>query len=192
MTDRDDAGLEAWRAMLLAYNAAMRAIDSELARADTIPLTWYDVLLELNAAPERRLQMQELGRRVVLSRTRVSRLVDEMVRAGLVEKTRDDTDRRVVWACITTSGGRALRRTAPLYLSGIEKHFAVHLTSEEKAVLATALTRVTGAHAGGLCAPGSRPGRAGPQQSMPEPVAGRSPRPGGTAPPTTTRQAAAR
>jgi hypothetical protein len=132
----------------------------------------------------------------VLSRTRVSRLVDEMVRADLVEKTRDDDDRRVVWASITTAGARALRRTAPLYLSGIEKHFAVHLTSEEKAVLATALTRVNGAHAEGMCPPGSRPGRAGPR-SVAEPVAvrtGRTRRTGSghTTPPSAASPAAAR
>src|SRR3954468_8756310 len=80
---RDDTGLRAWRAMLLAYNAAVRAIDTELAGAHAIPLTWYDVLLELDAAPDRRLRMQELADRVVLSRTRVSRLVDEIAAAGL-------------------------------------------------------------------------------------------------------------
>jgi DNA-binding MarR family transcriptional regulator len=147
MTDRNDVGVRAWRAMLLAYDAAMRAIDAELARAESIPLSWYDVLLELRAAPEGRLQMQELSRRVVLSRTRVSRLVDDMAAAGLVDKVRDGADRRVVWATITTEGRAAFRATAPLYLRGIEDHFAAHLTDEEKAVVATALTKVTAAHA---------------------------------------------
>lgn len=32
--------------MLQAHSSALRAIDAELARAATIPLTWYDVLLE--------------------------------------------------------------------------------------------------------------------------------------------------
>ncbi|HEV7653432.1 MAG TPA: helix-turn-helix domain-containing protein [Mycobacteriales bacterium] len=145
MTDRDDAGTAAWRAMLLAHAAALRAIDADLAGAKAIPLTWYDVLLELRAAPEGRLQMQELGRRVVLSRTRVSRLVDDMTRPGLVTKIRDSGDRRVVWATITAAGVRALRETAPLYLRGIETHFSAYLTGEEKAVLATALTKVAAA-----------------------------------------------
>jgi DNA-binding MarR family transcriptional regulator len=139
MTD----GLGAWRAMLQAHSAALRAIDAELARAATIPLTWYDVLLELRGADEGRLQMQELGRRVVLSRTRVSRLVDEMVIHGLVGKVRDEDDRRVVWATITADGVAALRRTAPLYLRGIETHFSAYLTDTEKAVVETALTKVS-------------------------------------------------
>jgi hypothetical protein len=38
------------------------AIDAELAHAHAIPLTWYDVLLELNAAPDRRPTSIHLGR----------------------------------------------------------------------------------------------------------------------------------
>jgi DNA-binding MarR family transcriptional regulator len=128
--------------MLLAYNAAMRTIDAELARAHAIPLTWYDVLLELNAAPDRRLRMQELADRVVLSRTRVSRLVDDIVAAGLVTKTREEDDRRVVWTTITDRGRAELKATAPLYLRSIQTHFASHLTADEQAVVAAALTKV--------------------------------------------------
>ncbi|OXM72779.1 MarR family transcriptional regulator [Amycolatopsis sp. KNN50.9b] len=133
--------------MLLAYNAALRAIDSDLTRAGTIPLTWYDVLLELNAGPRRRLRMNDLADRVVLSRTRVSRLVDEMVAAGLVTKIRDEEDRRVVWAAMTDEGASAFHGTAPRYLRGIEQHFAQYLTEEEKQVMAAALTKVRKAHA---------------------------------------------
>jgi DNA-binding MarR family transcriptional regulator len=139
----DDTGLAAWRAMLQAHSSALRAIDAELARAATIPLTWYDVLLELRGAEDGRLQMQELGRRVVLSRTRVSRLVDEMTAHGLVGKVRDEDDRRVVWAAITDEGVAALRKTAPLYLRGIEAHFSAYLTDTEKSVVAAALTKVS-------------------------------------------------
>jgi DNA-binding MarR family transcriptional regulator len=101
------------------------------------------VLLELRGADDGRLQMQELGRRVVLSRTRVSRLVDEMTVPGLVGKVRDEDDRRVVWATITDDGVAALRKTAPLYLRGIETHFSAYLTGTEKEVVATALTKVS-------------------------------------------------
>ncbi len=63
-----------------------RAIEADLAEQGGISLWWYDVLLELEWAPERRLRMQELGARAVLSRTRVSRIVDELVDAGLAER----------------------------------------------------------------------------------------------------------
>ncbi|WP_229874397.1 MarR family winged helix-turn-helix transcriptional regulator [Amycolatopsis deserti] len=153
MDTADDTGLAAWRAMLLAHDAALRAIDSDLTRAGTIPLTWYDVLLELNAGPQRRLRMNDLADRVVLSRTRVSRLVDEMVAAGLVTKIRDEEDRRVVWAAMTDEGASAFRRTAPQYLRGIEEHFSQYLTDEEKRIMTAALTKVRDAHTGVISTP---------------------------------------
>ena len=82
----DDARIDAWRSLLLAHSRVLRAIEADLARKRLLPLRWYDVLLELNGAPARRLRMQELASRVVLSRTRVSRVVDELVREGLVER----------------------------------------------------------------------------------------------------------
>lgn len=133
--------------MLQAYNAALRAIDADVQRAGGVPLTWYDVLLELNAGRARRLRMNDLAHRVVLSRTRVSRLVDEMRVAGLVDKVRDDKDRRVVWAVMTRAGARAFRLTAPRYLRGIEMHFSRYLSDSEKQTLATAFEKVRAAHA---------------------------------------------
>ena len=142
----DEAGLQAWRAMLLAHAAALRAIEITLNDAGHIPLTWYDVLIELNAAPGGRLRMVELGERVVLSRSQVSRIVDQMAAVALVTKTRDSRDGRVQWAAITEKGVEAVLVTAPIYLRGIEKHFSRYLTADEKPVLTSALTRVAVAH----------------------------------------------
>src|SRR5829696_5991277 len=46
-----------WRALLLAQDAVVRAIEEQLSRAGVIDLSSYDVLLELNAATDRRLRM---------------------------------------------------------------------------------------------------------------------------------------
>ncbi len=92
-----------------------------------MPLSWYDVLLELNSAPDRRLRMTELGARAVLSRERVSRVVDELERAGLVRRERNPDDGRSLLAVITDEGRARLRAAAPTYLAGIERHFGAHL-----------------------------------------------------------------
>jgi hypothetical protein len=63
--------------------AVVRTIEREVEDATGLPRSCYDVLLELDAADQGRLRMQELGARVVLSRTRVSRLVDEIARTGI-------------------------------------------------------------------------------------------------------------
>lgn len=142
----EELEVAAWRSLLLAQNAALRAIEVQLSAAGQIPLTWYDVLLELNAAPGRRLRMQELAARVVLSRTRVSRLVEELLRAGLVCREPDPADGRGAFAVLTDTGRSRLRAAAPAYLQGIREHFAHHLDDDELRMLRVALDKVTAAH----------------------------------------------
>jgi DNA-binding MarR family transcriptional regulator len=136
----------AWRTLLIAHHRAVRAIEADLDAVGTIPLTWYDVLLELRATPDG-LRMQDLGERAVLSRSRpVSRLVDELEAHGLVDRTRDPDDGRATIAKITPAGEAAFRATAPVYLAKIDEHFNSHLTNRERAVITQALQRVVDAH----------------------------------------------
>jgi len=128
--------------MLIAHNRALRAIEVDLADAGAIPLTWYDVLLELHGA-DGPLRMTELGERVVLSRTRVSRLVETK---GLVERTPDSVDGRAIVASITRAGHRALSKAAPIYMDGIARHFTEHLTAPQQRAIAAGLNRVVAAH----------------------------------------------
>jgi DNA-binding MarR family transcriptional regulator len=141
---RDDVA--AWRALLLAHNRVVRAIEADLAAAGVIPLSWYDVLLELRTAVDG-MRMQELGERAVLSRTRISRIVDELETAGLVERRADPDDGRATRAVITAAGERAFRETAPVYLARIEDRFTRHLLGLEQRTIAAALERVIAANA---------------------------------------------
>ncbi len=146
MTHDDEPDIAAWRALLLTQNAVLRAIEADLEGAGCMPLTWYDVLLELNASEDRRLRMQELASRTVLSRTRVSRLVDELVAEGYVSRAPDPADGRVSFAVLTPAGRTVLRQAAPVYLAGIRRHFTDHLTATERSRLVTTLGKVIAAH----------------------------------------------
>lgn len=143
---RDDLGVSTWSVLLRAHAAVVRVIEREVEEATGLPLSWYDVLLELDAAAEGRLRMQELAGRVVLSRTRVSRVVDEIARAGMVEKQSDPADGRATLAVITDRGRRELRRAAPVYLDRIQVHFAAHLTPPQLRAVRDSLQRVLDAH----------------------------------------------
>ena len=146
--DPDDPGVRAWSLLLRTHAALVPVIGREVERGAQVPLSWYDVLLELNAAPERRLRIQELGARVVLSRSRISRLVDEMAVEGLVRRDPDPQDRRASFAVLTEAGRAALRRASPIYLDAIRRHFAEEIRPEELAAPRDALTRVLAAHEG--------------------------------------------
>jgi DNA-binding MarR family transcriptional regulator len=147
--DGNRQGREAWAGVLKVHAALVPLLDRELRSAHALPLTWYDILLELDAAPDRRLTMGELGRRAVVSRTRTVRVVDELIRAGLVVRERHPDDRRSAYARLTEEGGRRCREAAPTYLAAVDRYFARHLTPAEAGTLAAALRRVLQARAGG-------------------------------------------
>jgi len=144
----DDDGVAAWSALLRAHAAVVPVIDTELRRTAGLPLTWYDVLLELNSAPDRRLRMQELGQRAVISRTRVSRVVDELVAAGYVSREPNPDDRRSSFAHLTDEGRRVFRRAAPRYLAAVRSHFAGRLSPEQLRAVREALGTIVDAPSG--------------------------------------------
>jgi DNA-binding MarR family transcriptional regulator len=150
----EDERLAAWAALLRVHAAVVPRLERELATAG-LPLSWYDVLLELNSAPDRRLRMTELGARVVLSRERVSRVVDELERAGLVRRERNPDDGRSLLAVVTDTGRERLRAAAPTYLAGIERHFGAHLRAAEARTVAAALSRVLAAQEEDATRPGA-------------------------------------
>lgn len=153
MSDTDTA---AWGALLRVHAAVVPVLDRALQATCGLPLTWYDVLLELRYAPDGRLGMGELGERAVVSRTRVSRVVDQLVGAGLVVRESNPDDRRSAHAAITDAGRQRLREAAPVYQDGIRRHFTGLMTPEEAAVVARALGKVLGSP--------DRPAEAGPLQ----------------------------
>ena len=132
---------QAWEALLRVHARLVPRFDQEVQLTASLPLAWYDVLLELHRAGGR-LTMNELGDRVVLSRTRVSRLVDELVRAGLVSREPNPQDGRSTFAVITRTGRKRFLAAAPVYLAAIEREFAGALSVAELRALAASLGKV--------------------------------------------------
>jgi DNA-binding MarR family transcriptional regulator len=141
----DPAQLAAWRLLLEAHAATTELLERELVAERGLPLSRYDVLLNLAEAPGGRLRMQELSASVLLSKSGLSRLVDRMVEAGLVRRERCQDDRRGWFAVLTDQGRSALRRAAPVHLRGIHEHFARYLDPAEVEVLTAALSKVVAA-----------------------------------------------
>jgi DNA-binding MarR family transcriptional regulator len=156
----DDHRVAAWAGVLRVHAAVVPRLERELA-AVGMPLSWYDVLLEVNSAPGRRLRMTELGARAVLSRERVSRVVDELERAGLARRERNPDDGRSLLAAITDEGRARLRAAAPIYLGGIARHFGSHLGDDEARAVAAALQRVVAAEETAATRPTASSARSG-------------------------------
>lgn len=130
----------AWAVLLTAHATLIERVEAALAAAGLPALAWYDALWELEKAGGR-LRMRELARRVVLSKSNLSRLADRLEGAGLVERA-DAADDRRGYDLVLTRAGRAMRRRMwPLYEAQIEALFSRHVTAEEARVVAEALGR---------------------------------------------------
>jgi DNA-binding MarR family transcriptional regulator len=142
-----DPRLSAWRAFLEAHARVSRRLDDELRDEHSLSLPEYDALLQLATSPERRLRMNVLAERVLLSRSGVTRLIDRLVADGLVERTACTTDGRGAEAVLTTSGLERLRDAAPTHLRGVQRYFLETVAPDDLA----AIERSLGAVARGAC-----------------------------------------
>lgn len=134
--------LDAWKGLLRSHAATVARIESRLAETGSVPLTSYDVLLELSNAPEQKLRMAELAERVILSRSGLTRLVDRLEKEGYLVRESIKEDRRGTAAVLTEKGLEALREAWPVYAEGIKQDFATFLSRDEAEVIAKALARV--------------------------------------------------
>lgn len=128
-----------WALFLTAHATLVEEIEGRLARQDLPPLGWYDVLWALERADEQRLRMNELATQVVLSRSNLTRLVDRLEQAGLVERQRSEDDRRGAYAVLTAAGKAMRKRMWPTYQNAIRELFEEGINETEAATMGKAL-----------------------------------------------------
>ena len=134
--------MRTWRLFLEAHARLVNRLEVELRDETGMPLTWYDVLVQLAEAPDGRLRMQELARRVLISKSGLTRLVDRLCAAGYLTREADPGDGRGTLAVLTSKGRDALREAAPFHLAGVERAFAERLSPREVEALGTALQHI--------------------------------------------------
>ncbi|MDX6555289.1 MAG: hypothetical protein QOD86_1484 [Miltoncostaeaceae bacterium] len=129
--------MAAWRGFLRIHAGLMRQLDAELLEEHGLPLSHYDVLLQL-AEVGGSLRMSDLANAVLLSRSGLTRLVDQLERQGLVSRKRSSADARGVEAILTETGWERLRAAAPTHVRGVRRLFLAPLGAERQAALAEA------------------------------------------------------
>jgi DNA-binding MarR family transcriptional regulator len=141
MTKNPDPKGHAWAVLLTAHATLVEKIEIALGEAKLPPLAWYDVLWELEKAEGGKLRMHELARRIVLSRSNLTRLADRLERAGLVAREDTPNDRRGYHWVITRAGLTMRKKMWPVYEAAIERLFSRHITVEEARAMGVALAR---------------------------------------------------
>ena len=89
------------------------------------------------------LLVRELADALMLSRSGLTRLVDRLVRDGLIKRSTCSADARGAYAVLTPKGQRAMQAARPLHLDGVRRRFLDHFDEQELARLTDVWERLT-------------------------------------------------
>src|SRR2546421_4645339 len=123
--------LNAWHAFLTSHRALETILSRELESACGLSLAWFDVLAQLSMAPDQRLTMTHLARAILFSKSGLTRLVDRMEEAGLVQRLARPGDRRSLHIALTDVGEEKYRQALPIHLEHVNRHFAAYIEDGE-------------------------------------------------------------
>src|ERR1700742_4221862 len=122
---------EAWRSLAQTHAAVSGRLQEALAAAELPPLAWFEMLAASAASDGERMKMGDLADALVITRGGLTKLVDRLVKAGLIERTFCDTDRRVSYASLLPGGPALLEEMVPAASGELELAFAARLTERQ-------------------------------------------------------------
>lgn len=134
--------VSAWVNLLQAHGVLGAALSARLETAAGLSLAEHELLLRLASSPEGQLKMLELADLLLVSKSGVTRLVDRMSQAGWVTRETCATDRRVVYAAITSEGRALAKRSGPLFAEAVEEVFSSYLDETDVADLRRVLRKL--------------------------------------------------
>jgi len=102
--ERTEMIMLAWVKLIRAHDRVVANVEAAMKAKGYAPLAWYDVLLELSREGGRRLRPVELEKELLVAQYNLSRLLDRMVEAGLVQREPCDGDGRGQIVSLTAKG----------------------------------------------------------------------------------------
>ncbi len=116
-------------------------VEADLKAAGFPPLAWYDALLELRRAANG-LRAVDLEERMLLAQYSISRLVERLERADLLDRRPDPDDGRGRLLVLTQPGRDLLQAMWPAYAAAIQRHLGAALDKQEAVRMASLLQKV--------------------------------------------------
>ncbi|CAA9440510.1 MAG: Transcriptional regulator, MarR family [uncultured Pseudonocardia sp.] len=124
-----------WRSFLVASRLLWDQVERQLQNDSGLPHAYYEILVQLSEAPERRLRMNQLASTSLSSRSRISHAVARLEEAGWVVRVACGTDGRGLDAVLTDAGLEQLRSTAPGHVEQVRELLIDPLSPEQLAAL---------------------------------------------------------
>jgi len=147
--------VRAWTRLLRAYISTTRLLSADLQEGHGLTLNDYEALLVLSRAEDGRLKRVELARSLMLTPSGITRLLQGLEDAGLVERASCETDLRVTYAQLTDAGREKLEAASSDHVASISALFEQHFAHDEIDAIAEILGKLPGiAEGDDSCEPG--------------------------------------
>ena len=140
-----DVSVETWGRLLRGHAGAARELSASLLAEHGLTINDYEALLRLSRADEQRMRGVDLAAELLLTASGVTRLLDGLEAAGLVERAACARDRRVMYAVLTDAGRKRLAAASKSHLAAVQAFFAERFDEDELVQLAELLGRLPGA-----------------------------------------------
>ncbi len=127
------------------HSTVVKYLERRMEEQHGLPLSWFDVLIQLAECPEGKLRMGELAESVLLTRSGITRLVDRMIGAGLVDREPCPGDRRGYYAVITQRGKDTIERVGPDHSKDAWEVFLGHINEREAVLMGNVFNQVLAA-----------------------------------------------
>jgi DNA-binding MarR family transcriptional regulator len=124
ITAQDDALITTFGRLVEAHSHLGKRLGRSLEQQAGVPQAWFEVLLRVSRSEGGQVRMSALAQQVALTSGGVTKLIDRMIDAGLVERIPCATDRRVQFAALTPRGTDALDRAARVHAADLRQVFA--------------------------------------------------------------------
>ena len=132
----------AWVNLLQVNQVVDRAVEQRLKESEDLSLAEFEVLARLSAASGRRLKMVDIANLLLASKSGVTRIVDRLEKAGLVEREIPRENRRIVYAQLSPTGVETFCRARNVFNEAIEDSFSQFLSDDEVASLRGVLRKL--------------------------------------------------
>jgi DNA-binding MarR family transcriptional regulator len=133
---------QVWECLARVHSTTSAAIEKDMIPNAGIPLSWYEVLANLNRAPEAMLRFQDLARLAGITDSGASRRIEQMIKAGLIDRHSCPVDRRGVYAHLTENGKAAYEKAYAVFVRSLERNLGSHLAPDEADAVQAALSRL--------------------------------------------------
>ncbi len=131
-----------------AHSVLRRELDAEVLRPRGLTINDFEALMHLSRADELRLRRVDLVERLMLTPSGVTRLLEGLQEAGLVENLQCEDDARVTWARLTADGVETLECVGANHTQRLRALFRDTLSEDEVEQLSELLGKLPGVGAG--------------------------------------------